>query len=221
MIKLNPLFTDHMVFAANKPIRIFGEGEGEIRAQIAHRQGRSVAQDGRWLIEMEGLPCGGAYELKVCSETEEIVLSDVYIGQVYLCAGQSNMQLTLGEAHFDATRYADEGRLRFFAARSAEQEKNFVPEDGWMCSTADTAARRSAIGYIMGMERVGQSGNAVGIIGCYQGGSVIESWLPEGVLERLGAVLSPEDKYKDPCRLEWWNESGKLYHHAREALMPF
>ena len=221
MLKLHFLFTDHMVFAADKPIRIWGEGDGEIRVRMGERQACTRAKDGRWMIELEGLPCGGAYGVHIESEAEKITLKDVYVGYVYLCGGQSNMQMKLGETDFDEARYADESRLRFFAARPLKEDGNFTPSDGWMCSTADTAARRSAIGYIMGMERVRQSGCAVGVIGCCQGGSVIESWLPEGVLEGLGAVLSPEDKYKDPCRLEWWNETGELYHYALADLMPF
>ncbi len=221
MPKLNALFTDHMVFAADKPIRIWGEGDGEIRVRMADRRACTYARDGRWMIELESLPCGGPHEVHIESEAEEITLRDVYVGSVYLCGGQSNMQMKLGETDFDASRYENESRLRFFAARPLTEEGNFTPSDGWMCSTADTAARRSAIGYIMGMERVRQSGCAVGVIGCCQGGSVIESWLPEGVLERVGAVLSPEDKYKDPCRLEWWNETGELYHYSLTDLMPF
>jgi sialate O-acetylesterase len=73
----------------------------------------------------------------------------------------------------------------------------------------------------MGMERVRKSSAAVGIIGCYQGGSVIESWLPEGICEAKGIALRGEDKFADPCRMEWWNSGGALYRFALSQVIPF
>ncbi len=219
-MKLNSIFTDHMVFAANKPIRIYGEGEGTIRVEFAHQCVEVCAENGKWLAELEPMERGGAYELRVCSNAEEAILRDIYVGEVYLCAGQSNMQVQLQETAFESERYEDESRLRFFATKRVEKEP-FTPEDGWMCSTKDTAAKRSAIGYIMGMERVRKSGAAVGIVCCYQGGSVIESWMPEGIYDEMGIALQGADKYADPCRKEWWNADGALYEFALRQVLPF
>lgn len=219
-MKLNPIFTDRMVFAADKPIRIYGEGEGLIHAEMAGKAAEAYAENGRFMLQLPPMKCGGGYTLRVRSQVEEIVLSDICVGEVYLCAGQSNMQVKLSEIRFEPERYADECRLRFFTTERVEQEP-FSPRDGWMCSTADTAAGRSAIAYIMGMERVQKTGAAVGIIGCYQGGSVIESWLPEGICEEKGIALQGEDKYADPCRKEWWNADGALYDFALSQVIPF
>ncbi len=220
---LNPIFTDHMVFAANKPIRVYGEGEGMVCVEFANQSAEVCAENGKWLAQLKPMERGGAYELKVRSlrpNGEEIILRDIHVGEVYLCAGQSNMQVQLHETAFEPECYTDESRLRFFSTKRVEKEP-FSPEDGWMCSTKDTAAKRSAIGYIMGMERVRKSGAATGIICCYQGGSVIESWMPEGIYDEMGIALQGADKYADPCRREWWNADGALYEFALKQVLPF
>ncbi len=219
-MKLDSIFTHHMVFAQGKPIRVYGEGSGSIRVEFAHQIAEVCAQNGKWLAELAPMQCGGAYTLRVSSGQEEIILNDIFVGEVYLCAGQSNLQVKLGETQFAPERYEDESRLRFFTTSRVEKEP-FSPADGWMCSERDAAAKRSAIGYIMGMERVKKSGAAVGIIGCYQGGSVIESWMPKGIYEELGIALQGEDRFADPCRAEWWNAGGALYEFALSQVVPF
>jgi len=215
------MFSDHMVLASDKPIRVFGEGEGEICVRMAGREALVRAENGHFLAQLEGMECGGPYEMRVRSGSEEVVLRDVHIGRVYLYCGQSNMQLPLNQSDFDLSGCRDEERLRFFTAHSVLGELPFTPENGWMLSRAVDAPHRSALAYISGMELAGKGCSVVGAVCACQGGSVIESWMPSGLPERIGAALAPEDKYKDPCRREWWNEGGELYGHVLLPLFPF
>ena len=97
MLTLHPLFRDHMVFQAGKPIRIFGSGTGLIRVSLLNEEREAVSSSGKWYLELPPLPYGGPYSIKIMSEDHSIILHDIMIGEVLLCAGQSNMQFTMAE----------------------------------------------------------------------------------------------------------------------------
>ena len=222
-MRLNPIFTSHMVFAADKPVRIYGEGEGDITVSMAGQIKKTAAQNGKWMAELEKMPCGGPYELIISSGTEKIVLEDVWMGQVYLCAGQSNMQLRLEETLFPQEQYESNGSLRFFATARMEDNEPFFPQDGWMISTRETAGQRSAIGYLAGNEMTRRKQSAVGIICCYQGASIIESWVPAGTFERAGIDIPLEQRHPERAagKDAAWNEDGALYEYGLSQVVPF
>jgi len=223
MFHFSPLFTDHMVLSADLPIRVYGEGDGLITVSLNGASASAQAQSGRWLVTLPAMPCGGPFRLQATDGTHTVILSDVYIGLVYLCAGQSNMQLTLSETDYPAEKYENNGLLRFFSTARLEDNEPFFPSDGWMISTRDTAARRTAIGYLMGNEISRKKNVAVGIVCCYQGASVIETWVPQGAFDAIGLGLSREEKggnhTDDVCAA--WYEDGTLYHYAFSQVVPF
>ena len=121
-MKLNPIFSDHMVFAAERPIRVYGEGDGAVCVEFAGQTAYAKSENGRWPDQFETMRCGGAYELSVRCAEETIVRKDIFVGEIYLCSGQSNMQMQLHETQFVPERYADEDILRFFATRRMSGE---------------------------------------------------------------------------------------------------
>lgn len=222
MFQLATIFASHMVLAADVPVRIFGAGEGTVSVSFNGVSASGRAENGRWMVELPAMPCGGPYELRATDGNRTIVLEDVHMGRVYLCAGQSNMQLRLEETDFPAEKYEDNDKLRFFATARLEDNEPFFPSDGWMISTRDTAARRSAIGYLVGNEISRKENVAVGIVCCYQGASVIESWLPKGALQRIGIHLTAEEKGGDHTEpiYEAWYGDGVLYEFALSQVAP-
>ena len=223
MLQLNPIFTDHMVLAARTPVRIYGEGEGTISVCLNGVTAQAQAAAGRFMVSLPAMPAGGPYEMTVSDGSASVTLTDVYLGRVYLCAGQSNMQLRLEETDFPAEQYEGNSLLRFFATARPEDGEPFSPADGWMISTKETAALRTAIGYIMGGDITRETGEAVGIVCCYQGASVIESWVPEGAYQKIGVNLTAEEKggnHTEPLYAVW-NPDGMLYNFCFRQVVPF
>lgn len=223
MFQPDAIFTDHMVLAADQPIRVYGKGSGPVCVSLNGETASAQAENGRWLVTLPAMPCGGPYQLTMACESETITLQDVYVGRVYLCAGQSNMQMILGDTDFPAEKYEDNHLLRFFATARLEDNEPFSPADGWMISTRDTAARRTAIGYLAGQEISREENVAVGMVCCYQGASVIETWVPEGAFDHIGLCMTPEEKGGN--HIDWqcadWYSDGTLYHYALSQVVPF
>jgi len=100
-LRLGALFTDHLVLQQERPCRLWGSDEpgrhvsvqlrvAETRAELATARVQAAA-DGRFQVELPALAAGGPYELSV-EGSQHITLRDVWVGEVWLASGQSNME---------------------------------------------------------------------------------------------------------------------------------
>ena len=220
MLRLDPIFTSHGVFAAQKPIRVYGTGDGTGEISFAGQTRKAEASEGKWLVEFPPMEYGGPYTLTARFDGTETQLEDLYIGEVYLMGGQSNMQFKLRESTYPADRVTGDPMVRLFTAPRPEEEP-YTPADGWVVSTTENAPDWSAIAYHVGMMRA-EKGIAIGLIACYQGASVIESWLPEGTAASLGIFIPEEHRNCNRLTTKYnFNGDGMLYHFALETLFPY
>ena len=94
-MKLNNIFTSGAVFPAGKTIRIFGTGKGECEIEFADVKKSVKSEDDIWCAEFPAMEYGGPYTLNFTSGGERVTLNDIYIGEVYLFGGQSNIAFML------------------------------------------------------------------------------------------------------------------------------
>lgn len=222
-LERNILFQSGMVLAANKPIRVFGTGCGHVRVDFLNMTAECDSDGGDWLVELDPQPYGGPYELAIDLNGERTVLTDVWVGEVLLLHGQSNMKFMLEESNYPTDRYESEERLRLFSLEYPTEACPFERADGWVHCTAEKAGKWSAIGYHVGLRLLRELGCAVGLIAATQGASVIQSWLPEDTESRLGISLTPEQRHVDYSYPAYsaWNRDGVLYHFAIEPILPY
>ncbi len=222
-LRLAPLFTDGMVFAEDKPVRIFGTGIGAVSATFRGRTANAVSSGGRWRVDLPPGAAGGPFELMVTLGRQTRVLKDVCVGEVYLMAGQSNMQFALARSRVRPTDYVDEPRLRGFAVSRVEPGMDFTSDDGWRTCAASEAARWSTLAYLFGLERVRKTGKFVGVVVCAQGASALRSWLPEDVCTDLDGQIAKADQHGDFTHPIYaaWNGAGFLYAKMFKTVAPF
>lgn len=221
-MKFSSIFTDHAVLAAHRPIRIFGEGNGNIAVTLAGTTAKTVAENGHWCVELPAMEYGGPYELTLQGENETLTLSDIYIGEVYLFAGQSNMQFKLYESNTPSEEYKNLDLLRYACLQNPEMENDVNFDSSWAVSRTDNVANWSAIAYLAAREIALRKGIAVGAICCAQGASVIESWVPRGTFEQNGIVIAPEHKLADHFFEQYsWNSDGLLYEKMLSKITPY
>ncbi len=186
------LFGDHMVLPAACEVPVRGFGPADARVEIAASWGASgtgvVGEDGRWLIGLQtpGVPPAGSdagpFEVTLrCGETV-VVLRDVLIGDVWLAAGQSNMEWKL-PATDDAERTiaaADHPRLRFFhVARTAAGAPLDDVDGEWLAATPANSRRFSAVAYHFAAHLGFPDARAIGVVVSAWGGTVCEAWTSE------------------------------------------
>jgi sialate O-acetylesterase len=165
-----------------------------VASATKHSAGKSVAttaaRDGTWEIELPKLDAGGPYQIDVSTASATRSYSDVLVGEVWLCHGQSNMDFTLaktGKRSFSGVTdwdkkvsTADHPQLRTFSAEWAMSgpPQREVP-GSWTVCTPQTAGEFSAVAYYFGLGIQRDLKVPVGVMTCAFGASTIEAWIRE------------------------------------------
>ncbi len=215
-MKLSELFSSGMVLAANKPIRIFGTGEGSAAIGFGGTEKSVVSRGGAWSVELPPMEYGGPYSLTFKTESETVVLEDIYIGEVYLFSGQSNMGMRLWQTNTDKALYEDLPSLRYLSVPLLPEQMK------WEAASRETVGEWSALGYLVGRAIAKEKKIHVGIVLCAVGASVIESWMPEGALRNIGIDIPVEEKFLDHTHETYgaWNGDGYLYKNKLSRIHP-
>lgn len=200
-LKFRSIYSDHMVLQTGMPIRIAGSAapREKLSGSISGKS-RSVTRadkNGNWCLEFPALPPGGPYSITVRGADRSITLSDVLIGEVWICAGQSNMEYPLwSSSKFwrsiggdEAVRTAEFPRIRFLSTpRKTSQtgkDSEIVPS-AWKVCSPQSIADFSAVGFYFGRQLYRDLQVPVGLIGCYWSGSRIEPWISEEAFRSSG-----------------------------------
>ena len=221
---LNGLFSDHMVLQAGKPVRVFGAGHGAASVSfLGETREAALLPDGTWLAELGARPCGGPYELSVTLDGETTVLRDVYVGEVLLCAGQSNMTFTMAEEVTPESGYESDSLLRVFRVRQVLEGEGRVPCEQWIESDAAEVGGWPALPWLIGRGLRRRRDIAVGVVVCAQGASVIQSWMSEEALADERLFVPKDELYIDHSYPDYaaFNPFSKLYHAMFRTITPF
>lgn len=217
MTTLNPIFCNNMIMQANKSVRFFGEGYGTVSVEFNGVK-KSADSDGKWLIEFDSVGYGGPYDIKVTLDEKTVVLENVYFGDVYLLGGQSNMQFKLWESNEPKENYKGNKNVRLFTVDRMEEGEHFKAKDGWVELTEDSAPNFSAIGYYVAQE-LATDERKIGLIACYQGASVIQSWMSKEYA--LVPEFKIENRFADHVWFPVWNDDGVLYENMLVKILPY
>jgi sialate O-acetylesterase len=214
------MFGDHMVLQRGKANPVWGwttPGQS-VRVEIEGRVASGIAAaDGRWEVRIEPPKSVGPHSLRI-SGPQTAEFSNVLVGDVWLCGGQSNMELPLnrtrdGEA---AIASASQPEIRLFTVKQkAAYSTRAVVEGRWkVCSPATIAEDGgfSAVGYYFGLKVRGETGVPVGLIQDCQGGTPAVSWTSPDALRRLGDFDSALDEVRR-LRSKGGPEYGNFISH--------
>ena len=183
-VVLPDVIADGMVLQRNRPVPIWGQADaGEVvTVRFAGQAKRTTAgADGKWLVRLDSLHANAAPATMTISGKNTIELNDILVGEVWLVAGQSNMQRLLSEtANGDAAiAAADHPSIRLFnVSRQVAFKHARPPLAKWQACSAQTVKEFSAAGYYFGVELQKELKVPLGLINSSYGGSQAEAWTP-------------------------------------------
>ena len=197
---VSPMFGDNMVLQRGKPDPIWGWAKpGEvIKVEIAGRTAKTVADaSGRWQAEIEPPAPGGPYAIKITGPDHTVELHEVLVGDIWLCGGQSNMELGINQVNNAAEEIKDanhpEIRL-FLVNHKVSYSAAKAPDvDGtWKICSPQTISEGgwggfSAVAYFFGRRLQQDIHVPVGLIEDCVGGSPVESWTSPEALRKVGS----------------------------------
>lgn len=225
-IKLPALFTDNMMLQQKSNAPIWGWAEKNANVAIKTSWDAKVYKvkadnSGKWKTELKTPSFGGPFTIEVVEGTEKVVIKNVLIGEVWLCSGQSNMEMPLKGFPGQPVKNGNEiivkstnKNIRLITVPRAtvlEPLDNF--EGKWEVASPKTTANFSATAWYFGslLQEVLQV--PVGLIHVAYGGSSMEAWMNQEMLKDFASAKIPttkEDLAKDPNRVPTTLFNGML-----------
>jgi len=193
VVKMPSIIGSNMVLQQGAKIPVWGWGTPGKRIVVSFA-GQSastvVGNDSKWKLMLDPLPVsktGRSMDISV-DGAEKITLDDILVGEVWLCAGQSNMWLTMAEAKTTGEDFAPEPRIRLFSLELDLAAKWETPQDNctgdWRKPERWSINMFSATGYFFGKALVKDLDTPVGLIRSAIGDSMAEAWTSNDTLRR-------------------------------------
>ena len=174
-------------------------GPGGCRKGLAAFQGQeasTTAKDGKWLVQLDNLKAGGPFEMTIAGKNE-IHLKNVYVGDVWICSGQSNMEMALFSTENAAKAIAGSKNpnIRLFTVPKipAGTPRHEVPVVGgfpqnaqgkWLECGPQTTPNFTAVAYFFGRDLEKSLKVPIGLIHTSWGGTPAEAWTSKPALEK-------------------------------------
>lgn len=181
-VRLPSIFGDHMVLQQGHTVPVWGWAEpGEdITVTFQTLRARTTATpEGTWRVDLPALPYGDEPAELTVQGKNRVRFTDVLVGDVWVCSGQSNMEWPLwdttggrsevAKAHYPAMRL-------FRVAHKTSLEPVSDCEGTWVVCTPESSGGFSAVGYYFGRDLHRHTGRPLGLIGSHWGGSFIQAW---------------------------------------------
>ncbi len=192
-VLISPRFGNHMVLQRDKPVPVSGTASVNEKVTVTfHGQTKTTTSDaaGSWQLMLDAMPATSSGKNLTATEAgaNSVTLTDIVIGDVWLCGGQSNMAFTLGDCdrRGDIER-ADYPVMRQFRAPLAISDHPLPPTGGdWTVCRPSTAAAFSAVAFYFGRKICEDQKSAIpiGLYVASVGGTKIDPWLaPEGATD--------------------------------------
>ncbi|HET7119343.1 MAG TPA: GDSL-type esterase/lipase family protein [Hanamia sp.] len=210
-LQMPDVFANDMVLQRNKPIPIFGTANANQEIIVSfskHLPGQGIwtgikkvnsDSDGKWEVIFDGLPAGGPYTLTVQSKDKKLEFNNILMGDVWLCAGQSNMLFRLDQSFEGKTAIENstDKNIRLFQLKAIQETDNVAWDSAtlkkvnelkyftgnWQQCNPESASTFSAVGYFFGKKIQQEENVPIGLIEVAVGGAPIVSFMDRHTME--------------------------------------
>ena len=204
-VRLPKLISDGMVLQRDAEIKIWGwASEGEMISVHFIKTTLTATADnkGNWSIVLPKLDAGGPYNMEI-DASNSITIHDIMIGDVWLCSGQSNMELAMASVSWNYPGEIANSENKYIRQFIVPQRYNFnkpekdLPNGIWKNANPENTPAFSAAAYFFGKELFEKYKVPVGLINSSLGGSPAESWISEDALKEFPKYYDEAQKFKD------------------------
>ena len=210
-VRLPSLFTEHMVLQQGQQNRVWGWAENGEQVNVSicgQTQSTEAGGDGQWSVQLEPLDAGGPFSLTIKGKNT-IEFSDVLIGEVWVCSGQSNMAMAVNRANGPALEIlsANYPQIRLISVPQVGTQEPQDDFDGqWQVCSPETVADFSAVGFFFGRQLHQALGVPIGLIDNAWGGSACEAWVRRD-------LLKADQEYTE--LMQRWEQTEATYDHEK------
>jgi sialate O-acetylesterase len=239
MLVLDPIFGDHMVLQQQSVVTVWGSAAAFSQILVSFRDFFCRIESdstGGWSAEIPPLIAGGPDILEIRSGLEALAIHDVWVGDVWLCSGASNMDQRMATGAFywcgvenqeEEIAAATFPLIRMYSVKLQFAEKpcravattvnDFLDANTpgysgmWQICSPQTAGSFSACAYYMAQQLFLATGVAQGVITTCYGASTAEAWISSGSVSASEDLAPLLDAYSVRCQQYKSGELGRIY----------
>jgi sialate O-acetylesterase len=188
-LKTARVFADHMVLQRNQQLPVWGTATKSAKVTVAFN-GQLITvkadADGNWKAILKPMQAGGPYIMKISTAHDHITFSDVMLGEVWICSGQSNMEFSLNNAfgYRAEQRNAPKMAIRQFQVpkKIALTPDKDLSDGQWVKADTNTVGEFTAVGYFFAKKLSETLHVTVGLINSNWGGTQVEDWISKDAM---------------------------------------
>lgn len=218
-VKPNSLISDGAVLQRGMSVPIWGTANGgeKVTVKFQDQTIDTTAKGGKWMVRLDPLKAGGPFTMTIGGENV-IEIKNILVGEVWICSGQSNMQMSLSSVANAEKAIADSNdpMLRLF---TVPRNPSFTPIDNvngkWLEAGPETVGGFTAVGYFFGRDLRKALKVPVGLINTSYGGTRVEAWTAcRALQEGCNPQATPPEKINP-------NDRSVLYNGMIAPLIPY
>lgn len=208
-VSLPRLLSDGAILQRDKPLTIWGwadDGE-KVSVTFADKQLSTIAKDGRWSVTFPAFKAGGPYELRVNGKNQ-LIRKDILLGDLWIAAGQSNMELPLNRVKYqypgliESTRQPNIREFNVPVAYAFKGPLQDYTQGQWKTATPENMATFSAVGFFFMEKLYAENKVPIGLVTLPVGGSPAEAWVSESVLQKYPHFQQKLQPFKDDAHVQ-------------------
>jgi len=226
-VRLPKLISDGMVLQRDTKVKIWGwaSQDEKISVRFIDSTYNTKANDnGEWNIILNQLKAGGPYTMQIVANNS-ITIRDILVGDVWVCSGQSNMELPMSRVKPIYENEIANSENNFIRQFYVPQKYNFNKTENdfqwgsWKSANPENILNFSAVGYFFQKELYDKYKIPVGVINTSLGGSPAESWLSEDALKEFPAYYKEAHRFKDSSLIKQIEDSDNNRINAWYVLL--
>ncbi|WP_080905685.1 sialate O-acetylesterase [Parabacteroides sp. Marseille-P3160] len=235
-ISLPGIFTDNMVLQQRAEAPIWGKASPGKKVTLQTSWDQRLyqvvaAKDSTWRVEVKTPDAGGPYEITI-SDGKKLTLRNVLIGEVWICSGQSNMEMPLAgwgkvlnyEQEIAAANYPQIRLLYVERATAVQPKEEMETRGGWQACSPATVAEFSSVAYFFGRELNKNLNIPIGLINTSWGGTIAEAWTSGKSLEQMPDFATAVQTLAEPAtekEAKNPNRPTVLYNAMIKPIIPY
>jgi len=229
-IKIGSILGDNMVLQRNTEVSIWGKANTNEKLTLNASWNKdkittTCNQKGEWLVKIKTTEAGGPYTISISAGKEKVIIKNILLGEVWLCSGQSNMEMVMAgmndspiNGSNEMLTNADNNNIRLITIKKTSIA---TPQDTcggkWDTANAESVSKFSATAYMYGKQLQHKLKVPVGLISSSWGGSRIEAWINKESMANFPEPLAQTTQEKTPAH----HKASYLYNGMIAPILNY
>jgi sialate O-acetylesterase len=216
---LSTLISDGMIIQRDVSFPVWSKEKLSVSFSGKKYESREV--NGKWLLTLDPVKAGGPFTMDISSEKGSYAVSDIFAGDVWMCAGQSNMEMQMDRLRDDFGEEWENKDFPLVRLFNVPQECDFTSPceeltgGSWISPSKETLREFTGTGWFFAKEMYKKYGIPIGLVRTAWGGTPVEAWMSADALKDFPGKIAEGKKYADSAK------SAQIVKETTDAVIKW